>query len=707
MGETNNRAFPHGDGISHKKRKHLEETSGVDTEPSKLSKEERREAKRLRRLEKEAKVEQASSAKPEILKIDPEEERKAAKAARKAEKARRKAEIEVQAQAVDTPKSQTSNRLLNGPKIALEKKSSSDKAASREAQKQDKARRKAEQKAEVVETAHDGPQLTNGVPEGSIVAPDESKKSEEATKTEARKQEKARRKAEKKAKAQAKDAPAINGSRKAEHEASGLATRGETSSKPLGYEEDPALSALPQISVDSFLNSNHVTILDTSTDSRPKLRPIIDFKHLPQDSELTSNPSPFASFKQPTPIQAAAWPHLLAGRDVVGIAETGSGKTLAFGVPCIRAITAMEPSPRQSPARAVIVSPTRELASQIHVQLDALAKSASLHTVCVYGGVPKEDQRAALRKAHIIVATPGRLNDLISEGSTNLSAVQYLVLDEADRMLDKGFEDAIRDIISSTPPTGRQTSMFTATWPQSVRQLASTFLTNPIRITIGDSTQDNPTGELRANKMIKQVIEVTDPTFKEGRLRELVKQYSPNAKSGALQKNNRVLVFCLYKKEAARLENMLRKSLSGSEVKIAGIHGDMSQPLRTASIAQFKSGIVSVLVATDVAARGLDIPDVKVVINVTFPLTVEDYVHRIGRTGRAGKEGLAITLFTEHDKALAGGLVNVLRAAGQEVPEELLRFGTTVKKKVHGLYGEFYREPGEGEARTGTKITFD
>ncbi|KAL9626299.1 MAG: hypothetical protein Q9164_007905, partial [Protoblastenia rupestris] len=234
-------------------------------------------------------------------------------------------------------------------------------------------------------------------------------------------------------------------------------------------------------------------------------------------------------------------------------------------------------------------------------------------------------------------------------------------------MLDKGFEDAIRSIISQTPSStsGRQTCMFTATWPPSVRDLASTFMTKPIHITIGFN---NPTNELRANKSINQVIEVIDPSFKEGRLRELIKQHSektyqiptpPNNKNNPIStpkpQKNRILVFCLYKKEAARIETMLRKTI-GSYVHIAGIHGDMSQPLRSASLSAFKTGAVTILVATDVAARGLDIPDVKVVINVTFPLTVEDYVHRIGRTGRAGKEGLAVTFFTEYDKGLAGGL---------------------------------------------------
>ena len=454
------------------------------------------------------------------------------------------------------------------------------------------------------------------------------------------------------------------------------------------YTEDPALSALSQSDIDDFLATNFITIKDPA--SPTTLRPITKFSYLP-----SGDSSAFTAFKAPTPIQSAAWPFLLSGRDVIGVAETGSGKTLAFGVPCIRSITKSPPHKKSAPARAVIVSPTRELAAQIHEQIEQLAKPAPLSTVCVYGGVPKDAQRTALKIAHIVVATPGRLNDLINEGAADLSNVNYLVLDEADRMLDKGFEEEIRKIIGATSPKGRQTLMFTATWPPSVRDLAATFMTQPVHISIG---ADNPTGELRANTKIKQLVEVVDPRGKEQRLLQILRQHQ-----GPQNKTDRILVFCLYKKEAARIEGFLRQR----GLSVAGIHGDMNQTARSASLDSFKTGQCPLLVATDVAARGLDIPAVKVVVNVTFPLTVEDYVHRIGRTGRAGAEGLAITLFTEHDKAQSGALINVLRAAGQEVPEELLKFGTTVKKKGHEAYGAFYKDLGAGEKKEATKIRFD
>lgn len=393
----------------------------------------------------------------------------------------------------------------------------------------------------------------------------------------------------------------------------------------LPYVEDSALSSLPQSDVDSFQSANFISIIDPS--SAAPLRPIIKFSYLPKNILAHS----FTNFKAPTPIQAAAWPFLLSNRDVIGVAETGSGKTLAFGVPCIRSIltsTSAKPKPKPKPkpspsesaqARAVIVSPTRELAVQIHEQMEKLALPAHLATACIYGGVPKDPQRDALKTAHIIVATPGRLNDLIEEGAADLSQVKYLVLDEADRMLDKGFEDAIRTIISRTPSTasGRQTLMFTATWPPSVRELAATFMSQPVHITIG---ANNPGGELRANKRITQVVEVVEPEAKQGRLLQIIKQHGGS-------NNARILIFCLYKKEAMRIEGYLHSK----GLRVAGIHGDLNQAKRMQSLEAFKSGACPLLVATDVAARGLDIPNVKLVLNVTFPLTVEDYVHRIGR----------------------------------------------------------------------------
>jgi ATP-dependent RNA helicase DBP3 len=208
------------------------------------------------------------------------------------------------------------------------------------------------------------------------------------------------------------------------------------------YRQNQKLSILPQATVDSFLSSNDIQIKDPQG-SESRNRPITSFEYLPALSQISK--SAFSTFSAPTPIQAAAWPYLFGNRDVIGIAETGSGKTLAFGVPCIRRISSL-PKDGQKGVKAVIVSPTRELAVQIHEQLVKVASPAGLNVVCVYGGVPKDEQRLLLKKAHIIVATPGRLNDLLSEGATSLGRAEFVCLDEADRMLDKGFEEGMLSV---------------------------------------------------------------------------------------------------------------------------------------------------------------------------------------------------------------------------------------------------------------------
>lgn len=494
-----------------------------------------------------------------------------------------------------------------------EKRAKAEKKAAKAAKKEAKEAKKAAKKAADVDVA-----------ESSATVGEEDEDAAKAARKAARKAEKKKKKS-------------LNDTSTTEESSESATPAAAPVVAAVGtYQEDAELSQLPQAEIDAFLTKHVVTIDDPKPAAR-KLRPITNFKYLPITDKAQR--APFASFTTPTPIQAATWPSLLSGRDVIGVAETGSGKTLAFGVPCVRYISSL-PQDQRGGIKAVIVSPTRELAVQIHDQLVVLAKPSGLEVVCVYGGVPKDPQVYACRKAHIVVATPGRLNDLIGDGSADLSKAVYVVLDEADRMLDKGFEEPIRQIISQTAKK-RQTLMFTATWPPSVRELASTFMNSPVKVTIGD----NASGELRANVRIKQVVEVIDPHGKEFRLLQLLKQYQ----SGK-DKDDRILVFCLYKKEAVRIEEFIRRK----GFRVGGIHGDLSQEKRSASLAAFKEGKVPLLVATDVAARGLDIPAVKVVINVTFPLTAEDYVHRIGRTGRAGKEGLAITFFTEHDKALSG-----------------------------------------------------
>ncbi|EFQ34077.1 DEAD/DEAH box helicase [Colletotrichum graminicola] len=461
-----------------------------------------------------------------------------------------------------------------------------------------------------------------------------------------------------------------------------------------GYQQAAALTALPQSEVDAFLTAENITVTDP-VDNPTALRPILEFSYLPETDLIKKKP--FSAYKKPTPIQSASWPYTLSRRDVIGVAETGSGKTMAFALPLVEGISKI----KKRCIKAVVVSPTRELAMQTQEQMEHVSSLLGLKSICIYGGASKDDQRALLRRgADVIVATPGRLKDFMMDGTISLQDVKFAVLDEADRMLDKGFEEDIKMILGDMPAReARQTVMFTATWPASVRKLAESFMVDPVKVTIGSSGKETANGavELQANTRITQRVEVVDPRAKEQRLLQLLKQWQATAS----QKNDRILVFCLYKKEATRVEAFLQQR----GIRVGGIHGDLRQEQRTRSLEAFKAGTTPVLVATDVAARGLDIPEVKLVINVTFPLTIEDYVHRIGRTGRAGKTGEAITLFTEHDKAHSGSLINILKGAKQPVPDELFKFGTTVKKKAHSTYGAFFKDV--DMTKKATKITFD
>lgn len=396
------------------------------------------------------------------------------------------------------------------------------------------------------------------------------------------------------------------------------------------------------------------------------------------------------NFEKPSPIQAHAWPFLLNGRDFIGIAATGSGKTIAFGVPALMHILNKKnrKTVNKSMPFCLVLSPTRELAQQIADVVADAGNSCGVKSVCLYGGTSKGQQVSAIKAGvDIVVATPGRLRDLIQDGICNLGEVSFVVLDEADRMLDLGFEPEVRAILSETS-SSRQMVMFSATWPPSVHQLAKEFMDpNPIKVVVGSQ-------DLAANHDVMQIVEVLDDHVKDTRLVSLLEKYHKS-------RRNRVLVFVLYKKEAVRVESMLQRR----GWNVVAVHGDKSQPERTKAVSLFKDGKCPLMIATDVAARGLDIPDVEVVINYSFPLTTEDYVHRIGRTGRAGKKGVSHTFFTQADKARAGELANVLREAGQVVPDDLRKFGTHVKKKESKLYGAHFKEI-TADAPKATKITF-
>lgn len=385
-----------------------------------------------------------------------------------------------------------------------------------------------------------------------------------------------------------------------------------------------------------------------------------------------------------------------------------SGKTIAFGLPALQHVLD-HPPPASSNKQwkgkgkttphvsVLVIAPTRELAIQTHVTMEKLANALGFGSICLYGGVSKHDQIQQLSSSpaiRVVVGTPGRVLDLAREGTLDLSHVSYAVLDEADRMLDVGFEPDIRAILGMTQSKeqGRHTSMFSATWPMSLRGLAETFMRDPMRVTIGSD-------ELSANHRVEQTVEVLeDGRAKERRLEAFLRNIGAGPRGKA--PNDKVLIFALYKKEAQRVEDTLRRN----GYKVAGIHGDLSQAQRIASLDAFKKGDAPLLVATDVAARGIDVPLVEYVVNYTFPLTIEDYIHRIGRTGRAGRKGKSMTFFTQEDKSHAGELIRILKDSNQSVPEAMNQFPTTIKRKEHGAYGAHFKELVPGKAK---KITFD
>lgn len=333
-------------------------------------------------------------------------------------------------------------------------------------------------------------------------------------------------------------------------------------------------------------------------------------------------------YETPTPIQIQAIPLVLAGCDVMGAAQTGTGKTASFGLPLLERLiptanTSM--SPARHPVRALILTPTRELADQVHENLHSYAKYTGLRSACVFGGVDIHTQQDALRRGvEVLVATPGRLLDHVEQKNTNLSQVQIVVLDEADRMLDMGFLPDISKILKLLPAK-RQSLMFSATFSPEIKKLAANFLNQPKLVEVA---RENSTA-----KTITQKLYEVHNSEKVDALLDLVDdEMCEDAKN--------ILVFVNSKIVCRRLA----RTLEQYGVEADSIHGDKTQEERIKTLEAFKRGEVRVLVATDVAARGLDIADLPVVINFDVPFNAEDYVHRIGRTGRAGMKGLALTL---------------------------------------------------------------
>ncbi|MDP1731340.1 MAG: DEAD/DEAH box helicase [Devosia sp.] len=329
-----------------------------------------------------------------------------------------------------------------------------------------------------------------------------------------------------------------------------------------------------------------------------------------------------AGFTTPTPIQAKAIPHQLTGRDIMGIAQTGSGKTAAFGLPILAGIAGLAGRPAPMTARALILAPTRELAVQIDEVLRKLADGMRLSTVLVLGGVSRHAQILKIAKGvDVIVATPGRLKDLLEDRKVRLNETRWLVLDEADRMLDMGFIHPVKQIAAAIGPR-RQTAMFSATMAAEVAELTKALLKDPVRV--------EATPPATTVSVIEQRVIMAGSKAKRGELNTLL----------ADPALSRVIIFSRTKHGADRVA----KNLEIDGHKAAAIHGNKSQNARQAALKGFSSGNVRILVATDIAARGIDVPNISHVINYELPDDAENYVHRIGRTGRNGASGIAITL---------------------------------------------------------------
>jgi superfamily II DNA/RNA helicase len=350
-------------------------------------------------------------------------------------------------------------------------------------------------------------------------------------------------------------------------------------------------------------------------------------------------------YKTPTPIQDQAIPHVLAHRDVLGIAQTGTGKTAAFTLPMLTLLEKGRARARMP--RTLILEPTRELAAQVEESFAKYGANHKLNVALLIGGVSFDDQDFKLtRGVDVLIATPGRLLDHFERGRLLLTGVELLVIDEADRMLDMGFIPDIERICKLVPFT-RQTLFFTATMPSEIRRITEQFLHNPVRVEVA-----RPATTLETTKQL--LVKTSREDFdKRDTLRRLIR-------SAEGLKN--AIVFCNRKRDVATLF----RSLKRHEFSVQALHGDMDQPARMAALDQFRKGEVTLLVASDVAARGLDIPDVSHIYNFDVPFHADDYVHRIGRTGRAGRSGTAITLVSGSNDAKAVAAIEKL--IGRTIP---------------------------------------
>lgn len=354
------------------------------------------------------------------------------------------------------------------------------------------------------------------------------------------------------------------------------------------------------------------------------------FSSLPISPGQTANLDSLG-YKKMTPIQVESLPYILQGKDLIGQAKTGSGKTVAFGIGLLNNI-----NPRFFGAQAMVLCPTRELADQVGKEIRKLARfTPNIKLVLLCGGKPIGPQIGSLEHgAHIIVGTPGRIQDHLRKGTLKLDGLKTLVLDEADRMLDMGFIDAMDDIVAHTPKT-RQTLLFSATYPDAIKKISQSFQNNPVSVTVESE---------HTTSVIEQLFYQVKRNERNNALLALLEHYQPETS----------VVFCHTKIQCDEVADFLR----ASDIEALAIHGDLDQRERDQVLIRFANKSCSVLVATDVAARGLDIKSLQAVINYELPHDPEIYVHRIGRTGRAGATGIALSLFTEYEQARVNAIAD-------------------------------------------------
>uniref|UniRef100_A0A8C6L7A2 RNA helicase n=1 Tax=Nothobranchius furzeri TaxID=105023 RepID=A0A8C6L7A2_NOTFU len=428
------------------------------------------------------------------------------------------------------------------------------------------------------------------------------------------------------------------------------------------YTEAESVSVLSPEEVSEWRKENNNIFVDDLKEEGPK-RPIPSpcrtfleaFELFPEIMENIEQ----VGFAKPTPIQSQAWPVILIGEDLIAIAQTGTGKTLAYLLPGFIHMDGQPVSEQDGPGMLVL-TPTRELALQIEAECSKY-QYKGYKSICIYGGGDRRGQINLVRSGvDIVIATPGRLNDLQMNDLINLRSITYVVLDEADRMLDMGFEPQILKILLDVRPD-RQTVMTSATWPTGVRRLAKSYLKNPMMVYVG-------TLDLAAVGTVQQKLLIVQEEEKKSYLFDFIRSMQPHDK---------VLVFVGKK----LLADDLSSDIALQGIAVQCLHGDREQSSREEALADFKESRVRILVATDLASRGLDVHDITHVFNYDFPRNIEEYVHRVGRTGRAGRTGAAITLLTRENWRMAPELIPILERA-----EQVSKHNLYLSKKVKLFY---------------------